>query len=207
MANESTLNTTSGLEFTADPVRIDANRQAYKLMPVDKGPDNIPVGIPFVVDATGKGAEVPVAGNQLHVREILLRVSLDNTTSGNPTQGIFETGGAVFNTNLPVAAFTGLKGSGLRVGLPFNNNFFDEADLASGDLSLPGQYLILKIETAGATIPRNGLIKFGAATGAANPLGVNALAASEKFFGVVERLEGGQILWFNFSNVGAGNLT
>jgi len=203
MANDFVIQGTSGLRLTADPVQIDANRQAYRLISADQGADDIPVGAPFVMDATGTAvlpsatlATTPAANSE---REIYIRVSNTNTSSTSITQDIVETGGPLYQSQLSTN-FAGLKGSGLRVGLPYTNQYFDDGHVTDGTLETPGQYLILFTENGGATVPRNGEVKFGRPTGGLTG-GLYALNTNEHAFGVVERVEGGQILWFTFYNV------
>lgn len=202
MANDFVIQGTSGLRLTTDVVQIDANRQAYRLLSVDRGVADIPVGALFQVGTAGEAVAIDgslVASTPAinAPREVLIRISKTNTSSTNVTQDITEDGGAVFSSNL-TTSFAGLKGSGIRVGLPFDASLFIEADVASGDLETPGQYLVLKLEDAGAAV-RPSTVKYGLAGGATTG-GLIALSANEVAFGIVERVEGGQILWFNYSN-------
>ena len=105
---------------------------------------------------------------------------------------------------LSSGGYGGINGSGLRIGLPFTDQFFVLASIVNIETDGPGTRLTL-LREADSAAARDGEIKFGYPSGGSGTLRGSSVAdESNLCFGIVEFIESG-ILWFTFTSIGVRN--
>jgi len=195
------INDTTGGVKTSSIVRVDMAAEGFARIAVPRGTVDIVEGGLFVRNASGEAA-LPDG----FARQVFINFSNPNAPQTKDQQAIHVAGqGATFSVELSSGGYSGVNGTGIRIGLPFTDQFFVAASLASIETDGPNTRLTL-LEEADSAAARFGDIKFGYPSGASGALRASPSIATESdlCFGIVEFIEG-ELIWFTFTSLGFRN--
>jgi len=188
------INDTTGGVKTSSVLRVDVKAEGFERIAIPRGLVDIAEGGLMVRGADGAAAK-PAAT----ARQVYINFSNPNAPQTKDQQAIHVAGeGATFSVALSSGGYAGVNGSGLRIGLPFTDQFFKAGDLTAIEGEGPGCRLTILAETDSAAA-RYPDVKFAYPTG-----GAGVLAAGELCFAVVEFIEG-TLIWMTFDSMGRKN--
>jgi len=193
------INDTTGNIKTSFVVRVDAKAEGFERISMPRGED-VPEGGFMVRDAQGRGVNPADA----LARMVYINFSNPDAPQTKDRQTINEVGGSTFGVELSSGGYAGINGSGLRIGLPFTDQFFVAADIPLIRAEGSGAVLNLKREL-GAGAARFGEIKFGLAPAGVLP-SPGVADDGGLTFGIVDLIEAGgtagELIWFTFNSQG-----
>jgi len=181
-------------------VRVDAKAEGFERIAIPRGNVDIAEGALMVRDADGLAAPPSGESRQVYINNSNPKAPQTKDQAGINIGGV----GRTFAVDVEGGGYSGINGTGLRMGLPFTDDFFVLGDMAAIEAAGPQTRLTLRRE-ADPNAARTGEIKFGFPSDGAGELKATADPdESNLCFAIVERREA-HLIWFTFSTTGFRN--